>query len=284
MGFASALLLVAEFANRPFVRAALRNPYQPTSVLSFYLVSLNIYCMYVIRSLLNCLLLIYVTHTHIFFIQGVDYANPGDSLKEGHYINHMNKFWFGGYEEYDKLCQPFVPVIRDCGNKLLPDEPWNTSVDGKMSQIILCDQLSRNCFRGTDEAYAYDDTALDIAKFLTATCILGTSSTDKSNLVQGEFYPPYATFVVMAMMHSESLDDHEKSLEVLDWAAASASNSSLESWWTSQKAFELDHKKVIDRFGRYPHRNKKKGRKSTKEELAWLANEQELPGWAKSQK
>jgi uncharacterized protein (DUF924 family) len=217
---------------------------------------------------------------HSFSIQGVDYANPGASLKEGHFIDDMQNFWFGGHEEYDKLCQLFAPVIRDCGTKLLPDEPWNTSVDGKISQIILCDQLSRNCFRGTDEAYAYDDTALDIARFLMATCILGTAD---ENLLEGEFYPPYATFVVMAMMHSESLEDHEKSLEVLDWAA-SKSNSSLESWWKNQKAFELDHKKVLDQFGRYPHRNKKKGRESTKEELAWLANEQGLPGWAKSQK
>jgi uncharacterized protein (DUF924 family) len=208
----------------------------------------------------------------------VDYEHPGDSLKEGHYIHDMEKFWFGGHEDYDKLCQPFAPVIRDCEKqRLSADEPWNTCVDGKMSQLILCDQLSRNCFRGTDEVYAYDDTALDIARFLAKTSIFGTCS-----LLEGEFYPPYATFVVTALMHSESLEDHEKALEILEWAA-SESNSSLQSMWESQRAHELAHKKVIDEFGRYPHRNKKKNRESTKEELAWLANENELPGWAKSQ-
>jgi uncharacterized protein (DUF924 family) len=223
------------------------------------------------RSLLNAASL-----DNSFPLQGVDYENPGDSLKEGDYIRDMETFWYGGHAEYDKLCQPFAAVIRDCGEKRLPDRPWNTCVDGKMAQLILCDQLSRNCFRGTDDAYAYDDTAIDIARFLTTTSIFGSS------LLEGEFYPPYATFVVTAMLHSESLEDHEKSLEILDWAA-SESNPSLKSMWESQREFVFSHKKVIDEFGRYPHRNKKKNRESTKEELAWLANENELPGWAKSQ-
>ena len=179
--------------------------------------------------------------------------------------------------EYDKLCQPFCPVIRDVGNKKLPDEYWNTCVEGKVSQLILCDQLSRNVFRGTDEAFAYDDCALDIARNLANCNILGC---EESSL-EGEFYPPFATFVATALMHSECLDDHKLSLEVLDWASKECPQ--LKEWWETSRQYELDHKKVIEEFGRYPHRNKKKGRKSTEKELAWLANEDELPQWAKSQ-
>lgn len=188
----------------------------------------------------------------------------------------MQKFWFGGCPEYDELCKPFCSTIRQAGKKELCDDWWHTTVDGKVSQLILCDQLSRNCFRGNDEAYAYDECSLQIAQSLADAALETTKSTD----LKGEFYPPYATFVVTAMMHSESLQDHEACLVVLDWASE---KSQLRKWWENQREFELDHKKVIDEFGRYPYRNKKKGRQSTKEELVWLANEDELPLWAKSQ-
>lgn len=189
----------------------------------------------------------------------------------------MQKFWFGGCEEYDALCQPFSDTIREAGNDQLCDQWWHTTIDGKVSQLILCDQLSRNCFRGNDEAFAYDDCSLNIAKSLAECSILEKNKSD----LTGEFYPPYATFVITAMMHSESGKDHETCLEVLQWASERAPQ--LDQWWENQREFELDHKKVIDKFGRYPYRNKKKGRESTKEELAWLANADELPLWAKSQ-
>lgn len=189
----------------------------------------------------------------------------------------MQEFWFVGGPGYDKLCKPFCPVIRDIHNKKLPDEYWNTCVDGKVSQLILCDQLSRNVFRGTDEAFAYDDCALTIARNLAHCYIL---KCDEGSL-EGEFYPPLATFVVTALMHSECLEDHELCLQVIDWASKECPQ--LKGWWENTRQYELDHKKVIDEFGRYPYRNKKKGRESTEQELAWLANEDELPKWAKSQ-
>lgn len=189
----------------------------------------------------------------------------------------MQKFWFGGGEEYDALCLPFCETIREAGNEQLCDDWWHTTIDGKVSQLILCDQLSRNCFRGDDEAFAYDDCSLGTARSLADGSILETKQSD----LTGEFYPPYATFVIMAMMHSESSNDHETCLEVLEWASEKAPQ--LDHWWDGQRKFELEHKEVIDKFGRYPYRNKKKGRESTKEELEWLANVDELPGWAKSQ-
>jgi len=82
-------------------------------------------------------------------------------------------------------------------------------------------------------------------------------------------------------MHSECLEDHETCLQVLDWA--SENSPQLQEWWDNSRGYELEHKQVIDEFGRYPYRNKKKGRESTEKELAWLAKEDELPVWAKSQ-
>lgn len=219
-----------------------------------------------------------LTHAHSSF-QGVDYDSPNasDVLREGHFIHDMKQFWFGGGPAYDELCKPFRRTIREAGKEQLCDDWWTTTVDGKVSQLILCDQLSRNCFRGDDEAFAYDDCSLDIARSLAHCNILKRNEPD----LQGEFYPPYATFVASAMMHSECIEDHEMCLAVLDWACKKAPH--LRDWWEKQRMFELDHKKVINEFGRYPYRNEKKGRESTEKELAWLANEDELPPWAKSQ-
>jgi uncharacterized protein (DUF924 family) len=185
----------------------------------------------------------------------------------------MNDLWFTGGEEYDRLCQPLRDTIRAAGKGLLD---WNDSVDGLMGQLVLCDQLSRNCFRGTPEAFAYDDRAVSLARQLTDRALSGDAAT------QQEFYPPYLCFMVTGLMHSESVENHEKALEVLNHAEAT-SPEHLKDWWKNQRDFELDHKRVIDRFGRYPHRNCLKGRQSTPEESMWLSDEENLPGWAKSQ-
>jgi uncharacterized protein (DUF924 family) len=70
-------------------------------------------------------------------------------------------------------------------------------------------------------------------------------------------------------------------LEVADFSLAVAPDN-LKSMFEFTKQVELEHKMVIDQFGRYPHRNEKLGRESTREELKWLSME-DLPGWAKSQ-
>jgi uncharacterized protein (DUF924 family) len=145
-------------------------------------------------------------------------------------------------------------------------------------QVILCDQLSRNCFRGTDEAYAYDETALLLARRLSNSCILSTGE----DMLDGHFYPAYSTFCITVMMHSEDIKDHENGILIAEWARKEAPQE-LHFWWDTQIQSLLEHKAVLETFGRYPHRNAKKGRESTPEELEWLANVDDLPGWAKSQ-
>ena len=83
-------------------------------------------------------------------------------------------------------------------------------------------------------------------------------------------------------MHSESLSDHELGIEVLEYAKASTPDY-MSDQWKNQEEYLANHKAVVDRFGRYPHRNKSLGRESTEEEQAWLDDTENLPGWARSQ-
>ena len=185
-------------------------------------------------------------------------------------MKEMQPFWFSGLADYDQLCQKFIPVVRDAGKGLLQtdDEHNWDEVDGKLAKLILCDQISRNAFRGTDEAFEYDDISLGIARDLASIAL----SEDPS------FYGSYTMFIVLALMHAENLEDHKLADQCIERAILTCPGIA----WDEMRGFLLQHTKVIELFGRYPHRNVKKGRESTKEEKDWL-NSDDVPMWAKSE-
>lgn len=124
---------------------------------------------------------------------------------------------------------------------------WRGDLLGRLSEIIVLDQFSRNIYRRTARAFAADSMALSLALDAVAT---------KRAL---ELEPHYRQFLYMPYMHSESPHIHKIAVELF-------SEPGLESSLRS----ELEHKAIIDRFGRYPHRNAILGRTSTQEELEFL--------------
>ena len=124
---------------------------------------------------------------------------------------------------------------------------WRATPEGRLAEIVLLDQFSRNVYRDTARAFAQDALALALAQELVA------SGQDRSlPLAQRSFaYMPY--------MHSESALVHTQ-------AVALFSQPGMEE----TLRFELRHQAIIERFGRYPHRNAILGRSSTTEELAFL--------------
>ena len=125
---------------------------------------------------------------------------------------------------------------------------WRATPQGRLAEVLVLDQFSRNVYRGTARAFAQDALALVLAQGLVA------STQDRSlPLAQRSFaYMPY--------MHSESALVHAQ-------AVALFSQPGLQD----NLRFELRHKEIIDRFGRYPHRNKILKRESTTDELAFLS-------------
>ena len=125
---------------------------------------------------------------------------------------------------------------------------WRTTPEGRLAEVLVLDQFSRNVYRDMARAFAQDALALALAQELVA------SGQDRSlPLAQRSFaYMPY--------MHSESALVHTQ-------AVALFSQPGMED----TLRFELRHKDIIDRFGRYPHRNTLLGRTSTAEELALLS-------------
>jgi uncharacterized protein (DUF924 family) len=124
---------------------------------------------------------------------------------------------------------------------------WRQTPLGSLAEIIVLDQFSRNMFRDTPKAFAYDPLALALAQFsLEKNYQQGLSLTQKS-------------FLYMPFMHSESLLIHEKAIELF-------SEPGLEN----NLKYERLHYDIIASFGRYPHRNKILARESSTKELEFL--------------
>lgn len=88
---------------------------------------------------------------------------------------------------------------------------------------------------------------------------------------------------VIAGMHSEDIEDHRFNSIVTDFVEERFGRESPDRVATLQR-YMREHTEVVERFGRYPHRNAALGRESTAEELAWLEDEANLPGWARTQR
>ena len=124
---------------------------------------------------------------------------------------------------------------------------WRRSARGRLAEIIVLDQFSRNMFRGTPEAFAGDSMALTLAQEAVV------------NGADRELSPVQNSFLYMPYMHSESLVIHELAEKLY-----------RQNGIQNNLDFEIKHKQIIERFGRYPHRNEVLGRKSTAEELEFL--------------
>ncbi|MFK7897317.1 MAG: DUF924 family protein [Myxococcota bacterium] len=165
------------------------------------------------------------------------------------------RFWYveAGPEAWYKFNPDFDATIRQRFSETYAAAAagelfeWRRSPEGRLAEIIVLDQLSRNMFRDTPGAFASDPVALILAQEAVA---------QKLHLELGE----RKSTLLMPYMHSESKRVHAVAIELF------ADTPSLD--------YERRHKEIIDRFGRYPHRNGILGRTSTAEELAFL----ETPG------
>ncbi len=125
---------------------------------------------------------------------------------------------------------------------------WRSDPRGRLAEVIVLDQFSRNLHRGSPAAFAADPMALALAQEAVAAGLDAGLPVVQRNFL----YMPY--------MHSESRQIHDVAQSLF---AATGNAATL--------AFEMKHKAIIERFGRYPHRNAILGRASTAEELVFLS-------------
>lgn len=164
-------------------------------------------------------------------------------------------FWF---EEIDssywwKKDEQFDASIKDKFETTLNQArqgelfTWRASAEGRLAEIIVLDQFSRNIYRDTPESFSQDPQALCLAQEAISLGIDKNLDTNQR------------VFLYMPYMHSESKLIHEEAIRLFEELG---NKNNLD--------FEHKHKVIIDQFGRYPHRNKTLGRESTPEELEFL--------------
>lgn len=174
-------------------------------------------------------------------------------------VQDVIKFWFEEIEpsqwwqkdkQFDREIAARFGRLHDAAVKgELSD--WRDTPEGRLAEIIVLDQFSRNIYRDRPEAFAYDALAV----VLTQEAI--RCGDDKKLPIEQR------GFLYMPLMHSESLQLHDIAMKVFD-------QPGLEGNYEA----EVKHKAIIEKFGRYPHRNQILGRESTLDELGFL----KMPG------
>jgi uncharacterized protein (DUF924 family) len=190
-------------------------------------------------------------------------------------IAKVLNFWFEGYphsrlpqseqiQRWFKSDPAFDDAIRSELGELHTQATtgdlanWESTPEGSLALLILLDQCSRNLFRGSGQAFAWDSQALTLAKALCAS--------------DGDQTLPALSrlFVYLPFEHSEALEDQDLAISLLQKLQTQAP-AGLEAAMASFVDYAIQHREVIARFGRFPHRNERLNRSSTPEELDFLS-------------
>ena len=156
------------------------------------------------------------------------------------------RMWWTKDDDFDALIVARFAAThaRACRCELYE---WRRHPEGRLAEIIVLDQFSRNMFRDSALAFANDAMALALAQEAVAR------GADQA------LTPVQRSFIYLPYMHSESLQIHEIAVELFR-------NNGIRN----NLDFEFRHKAIIERFGRYPHRNAVLGRQSTTDEIEFL--------------
>jgi uncharacterized protein (DUF924 family) len=166
------------------------------------------------------------------------------------FVEHGRKDWFGGGPEFDrKLADRFAETHKAVARG--EAWTWRATPEGRLAEVIVLDQFSRQLFRGDARAFAQDTMALVLAQEAVAAGV------DK------QLEPTRRLFLIMPYQHSESLVVHEETVRLFG-----------ELGMKEAMDFEMAHVGCLQRFGRYPRRNAALGRESTPEELEYIASDE----------
>ena len=154
--------------------------------------------------------------------------------------------WWIKDNELDKSMIERFSVIHASANRCELFE-WREHARGRLAEVIVLDQFSRNMFRGSPLSFASDSLALALSQEA-----ISVGANKELNTVE-------CCFLYMPFMHSESLEIHETAMDLYK-----------KNGIQSNYEFEIKHKAIIQKFGRYPHRNNILGRVSTDAEIEFL--------------
>ena len=180
----------------------------------------------------------------------------GDLDATGNASEDTQQRWWQKDPNFDQMIkQQFATTLQEATQKHYQD--WLNQPSGRLALIILLDQFSRNIYRDTSQAFAQDDMALAWAQQGVA---LGHDQ---------QLLPIQRAFMYMPFEHAESQSMQQQSVKLFE-KLYNDSDTIQKPIMQGFVDAAHQHKAIIDRFMRYPHRNAILGRESTQEELAFL--------------
>jgi len=166
----------------------------------------------------------------------------------------MSEHWFSSTPEIDQL-------IRDSYESLWQQakagelDNWQQNPGGCLALCILLDQMPLNMFRGTVKSFSTEQQAVEIAKLAIEKGFDNEIRNDR------------VAFLYLPLMHSEDMADQDLSVQYFEKAE-------LEN----NLKFAKHHRGIVEKFGRFPHRNKALGRESSQAEVDYLNSDEAFAG------
>ena len=180
-----------------------------------------------------------------------------DATRSPEALQRRSAVWFRTDPAFDRECTVrFTASLEDAARGVLGS--WEGTPQGRLALVLLLDQMPRNIHRGSPAAFMQDVKA-------AAHCIAGIESGQDRSL-----HPVERVFLYMPLQHAEDLGLQRRSVEQFG-ALAEEADESWREYFGENVHYARQHHEIVERFGRFPHRNRILGRESTGEELEYLA-------------
>ena len=181
-----------------------------------------------------------------------------DAARSPEALQRRGDVWFGSDPAFDRECAArFGALLDDAARGVL--DGWAGTPPGRLALVVLLDQMPRNIHRGSPAAFAHDAEA-------AAHCVAGIDSGQDRSL-----HPVERIFLYMPLQHAEDLGLQRRSVEQFESLAAEADDA-WRDYFAENVRYARLHHDIVERFGRFPHRNRILGRESTEEERRYLAD------------
>ncbi len=164
--------------------------------------------------------------------------------------------WFSKNQATDDIIRErFEGCLLDAESGAFDD--WSKTANGALALVVLCDQFPRNIYRGDERSFAFDEKALRASQIAIAH-----DFDKKMNVVQ-------RCFLYLPFEHSENIDVQSRSVELFK-SLMDEAHGPERKFIEQALDFAVRHFEIIEKFGRFPHRNELLGRESTREESEFL--------------
>ncbi|MEN8171234.1 MAG: DUF924 family protein [Pseudomonadota bacterium] len=170
------------------------------------------------------------------------------------YSERVRPLWFRSTPQFDKeIRQRFEATWQAARDGRLAH--WESDADGALALVIVLDQFPLNMYRKQAQSFSTEAQAREVAR----------RAIDRG--WDSELNASGKAFLYLPFMHSENLDDQDRSIALYEAAGLK-----------DNMRYARHHREIVRRFSRFPHRNDTLGRESTKEELAWLQTKEAFSG------